>query len=717
MKNLKIFFLFLAISSSIIAQEYCMTTPVGFARNATGGGNTSNIVLVKTVSELQTALSATPAAIIIVTEDINFNNSMISVRVNNKTLLGLPGVKLIQTGNRGILGFSSGSSNFIIRNIIFEGPSAWDMDGSDLIQNTNCTNLWVDHCEFYDGMDGNFDNTNNADNITISWCKFGYKKPYRYIGMTGDGSGDHRLTNLVGGSGTNAPADGHFSITFMWNYWSDGCTDRMPRARNAELHILNCYYNVTTYQNSETAPNNTTEKSTTAINLTGGSRGNTCYIEGVHFKKIGTMARATAESGNTASMKLVDCIPVSGRSLPANVGTTTVQPTYPYTALPASAVEAAITSSCGAGATLIVDLEGNVSSVSGGGTVDPFGTPKNIGATSTNNSATITWNPVETATGYIVNFGKPTEVPFQGGVSRLWNFEGAWTIGESDADNNLRKDGENARFNYNPSTNNQFITFANSNPIPDLADLRITQGGGTKLRLGYGTGLLYLNGADIKVAIPCTIGDSIRIKAIPANNAAVDRGFAADGGTADATKTSSDIVNGIMTTANGTGIWAYIATANIFTITVIGSGGMNIFNIEIASTAGGTQTVYNFEEQNTNNTSLTFGDLEPETEYQYQVRAFDGVRQSAFSEMQTIKTVKFAGLSQIIDKNYKIFYNSSTISIEGIDVKEIDIYDLQGRKIASANTNKININSLVNGIYVLSFKDNNNKIFFEKIRK
>jgi pectate lyase len=350
----------LIYSFQAYAQDICMTAPVGFGRNATGGEGGA-VVTVNSVATLKTALTSSGKKIIVVTEDINFGaNDFINNKITDKTLLGLPGVKLIQLGDNGILGLSGGSNNVIIRNLIFEGPSAWDCDGRDLIQNTGCTNLWVDHCEFYDGMDGNFDNTNTADNITISWCKFGYKKPYRYLNMTGDGSGDHRLTNLIGGSGTAKPADDHYSITFMFCYWGDGCIDRMPRARNAELHILNCYYNVTTKELHETGGSGA-EKNATGINLTGGSIGTTCYIEGCHFKKIGTMAKAGAESGNTASMKLEDCIPVSGKSLPANVGTATVKPTYPYNAIPASEVETAVLGLGGAGATLIVTPDGLVS--------------------------------------------------------------------------------------------------------------------------------------------------------------------------------------------------------------------------------------------------------------------------------------------------------------------------------------------------------------------
>jgi pectate lyase len=342
-KSATILFLLFAVFAN--AQEYCMQAPVGYGGNATGGvGGT--VVKVKTHAELSNALNASGPAVIIVTENITFGQGeMIKYKVQNKTLLGMSGIRLIsdaQVQNGGILQLSSGSNNVIIRNLIFEGPGAYDTDGNDLLQNVGCTNLWVDHCEFYDGVDGNFDNTKTADNVTISWCKFGYNKPPKAGGS--GGSNDHRFTNLVGGGSSDAPADGHYSITFMYCYWADGCKERMPRARNAELHILNCYYH-------------TGVSGSLALGLEGGTRGSTCYVEGVHYKQITN--RYKSYGTGTQNLTYVDCI--GGAT--TDIGTAP-KPSYAYSALPASGVEAAVTSASGAGATLAVNADdGSVSSL------------------------------------------------------------------------------------------------------------------------------------------------------------------------------------------------------------------------------------------------------------------------------------------------------------------------------------------------------------------
>jgi pectate lyase len=344
MRKLLFLFCFLHLATLANAQDYCMQAPVGYGGNATGGSG-GNVVPVKTRTELSNALKASGQAVIIVTNDVSFGEGeMIKLVVQNKTLLGMNGVRLISTAqvkNGGILQLSASSNNVIIRNLIFEGPGAYDVDGNDLLQNVGCTNLWVDHCEFYDGVDGNFDNTNSADNITISWCKFGYNKPPKAGGS--GGSNDHRFTNLVGGNASAAPADGHYSITFMCCYWANGCKERMPRARNAELHILNCYYN-------------TDVSSSTAMGLEGGDKGLSCYVEGACFKKIGTIYKSYGSG--TKTLTYIDCL--GGAT--TNIGTTP-KPSYPYSALPASEVEAAVTSASGAGATLAVNAgNGSVSS-------------------------------------------------------------------------------------------------------------------------------------------------------------------------------------------------------------------------------------------------------------------------------------------------------------------------------------------------------------------
>ncbi|MDR1337358.1 MAG: hypothetical protein LBK22_11070, partial [Tannerella sp.] len=323
-----------------------MTAPVGYGRNTVGGAGGA-VVTVNSHSALKTALKAAGKSVIVITQNIEFTEgNVIGEKVNDKTMLGLPGVKLIsnaQVKNGGILELKSGSSNVIIRNLIFEGPGAYDVDGRDLLTNNGCIGLWVDHCEFYDGVDGNFDNSNTADNITVSWCKFGYRKAPKAGGS--GGSADHRFSNLIGGSDSTYPADGRYSITFHYCYWSDGCKDRMPRARNAEIHLLNCYYNVDV-------------SNANALGFSAGDKGLDCYVENCHFKKINTVCKTNY--GGSPSVTFSGCN--AGSKSYSNAGSLVGKPAYPCTALDVSDVEAAVTAACGAGATLQVTANGEVTS-------------------------------------------------------------------------------------------------------------------------------------------------------------------------------------------------------------------------------------------------------------------------------------------------------------------------------------------------------------------
>ena len=122
-------------------------------------------------------------------------------------------------------------NNFVIRNISFVGPGSIDISGSDLLTFTTCKNMWVDHCDFADGMDGNFDIGSASDFVTVSWCVFRYTAR-SYM---------HQNTNLVG-SNDREPR-GSLNVTFACNVWGDNCRARMPMGRNGKIHILNNYYN------------------------------------------------------------------------------------------------------------------------------------------------------------------------------------------------------------------------------------------------------------------------------------------------------------------------------------------------------------------------------------------------------------------------------------------------------------------------------------------
>jgi pectate lyase len=354
-KTFPLFFFLLSISS-LFAQNYYMSAPEGFGAAATGGGTPTvlNTVTVTTYAQLSTALNSTTTANSVILISGVIDCSYTSVLLTNKTIIGLPGAILRNTlinindaaesaSNSGILNIKPGSNNVIIRNLIFQGPGAFDVDGRDNLTNEG-TNVWVDHCEFQDGMDGNFDNKGKADNVTISWCKFIYLKAPTPRNVT-NFTNDHRFSDLVGSSKTDIPTDGNYSITFKNCYWAEGCKERMPRARNAELHILNCYYN-------------TSVSGSLAIGLGGGNNNTTCYVENTNFAAIGTVYKDyISTDGGTVGVAFDGCINRAN-----SVTGTVSKPSYAYTALTAAQVAAYVPDeSCGAGATLQVTSTGVIS--------------------------------------------------------------------------------------------------------------------------------------------------------------------------------------------------------------------------------------------------------------------------------------------------------------------------------------------------------------------
>ena len=119
--------------------------------------------------------------------------------------------------------------NIIFRNLSFIGPGSIDCGGYDLLSVQYSSNVWVDHCEFIDGIDGNFDISNESDMITASWNDFSYT----------DRSLMHQNTNLVGSSDSKVEDDDKLSITFAFNSWGAKCRARMPMARYGRFHMLN----------------------------------------------------------------------------------------------------------------------------------------------------------------------------------------------------------------------------------------------------------------------------------------------------------------------------------------------------------------------------------------------------------------------------------------------------------------------------------------------
>ncbi len=209
----------------------------------TCNGGSGVVTTVSNLAQLQTALNQNKKVIniassFVITSRINITNK------SDMTIYGSPGVKIKNLNttfsNSGVFRLTD-CSDMIIRNLKFEGPGAYDINGGDNLSLRNCSRIWVDHCNFEDGMDGNFDITDGSDYITVTYCKFSYLKPF--IPGGNGGIQDHRFSNLVGGDNNSLVDPQKLRVTYARCWWSSGCVERMPRVRFGKVHVVNCYYN------------------------------------------------------------------------------------------------------------------------------------------------------------------------------------------------------------------------------------------------------------------------------------------------------------------------------------------------------------------------------------------------------------------------------------------------------------------------------------------
>ena len=353
----KLFPLLLAVMAVCVIRLQAQTVgiePFGYGAGVTGGGSATP-TLVSSLSELKTALSSKPTnKVIIITKDITVDGVIQVKDGANLTLMALPGVKIIATNwdvslkdsdkKTGIFEFTR-IKNLIIRNLTLEGPGAYDCDGRDHITLQDVTNAWIDHCDFSDAVDDCMDIKNASDNITVSWCHFHYDKAYHPNGP-GDASGDkdHRFVSLLGSSSSDKPSDGKYNVTYAYLWFDEGCMQRMIRCRNADLYFLGCYWN--------------SSKASYYI----GPENVSAYIELCTFEG-GPKAENIYKAYNSTKNPVKFVNTVSTNGLPSEYGTVSA-PTYSYAkyATAAEAKTAVTDPNCGAGATLIVNEDGTVSS-------------------------------------------------------------------------------------------------------------------------------------------------------------------------------------------------------------------------------------------------------------------------------------------------------------------------------------------------------------------
>jgi pectate lyase len=309
----------------------CAQVPGWASQNGgTTGGGTSAETTVTTYAQLKSAIENAAVKVIKVSGTITVTTRLSFQDQTGKTIYGASGAKLVSTKHTkdasGIINIKR-CKNIIIRNLIFEGPGAYDTDGWDNAILDECTNVWVDHCEFRDGVDGNFDIKNKSDYISVTYSKFHYLKPPKAGGS--GGSDDHRYSNLIGSSDGATGDRGKLRITFARCWWAPGCKERMPRVRFGKVHIINSYFNSTVsnkciaagFEADIRVEKNVFEGVKTPIDLMTGYTAVTA-VDNIF----------TSTSGNTAGSK------------------TAFTPPYSIVTLAASAVKAGV--SGGAGATL-----------------------------------------------------------------------------------------------------------------------------------------------------------------------------------------------------------------------------------------------------------------------------------------------------------------------------------------------------------------------------
>ncbi len=345
-----------------------------------------------------------------VTEEAEYNT--------RKIIIQMTGDNAESYRNAGVFSFS-GCENLIIRNLKFQGPGSIDVGGADLLSFVDGTkHCWVDHCDFQDGMDGNFDITVQSDFNTVSWCTFSYT----------DRSYMHQNTNLIGSS--DSEAKNYLNTTFAFNHWGTNCKARMPMARVGKIHMLNNYYTCTTGGN--------------CINPRKNSE---FLIEGNYFDQ--GVKSIYGESGAVAVTWKNTNYSVEGKSGESKGSAVTVP--YSYTVAKYSVIPAEVGTY--AGATLF-NSEGG-----GGGGDDPTPTPPPGDDEKT--PQLVEGNSYVVASGESVYDGKQIQCT---NITMTYGKDGSWAVG---ARNAMASEGfsQLAGGNVNPVDGNS-KKYSSSHQVP-----------------------------------------------------------------------------------------------------------------------------------------------------------------------------------------------------------------------------------------------------------
>ncbi|MDE7267600.1 MAG: hypothetical protein K2N89_09060 [Lachnospiraceae bacterium] len=236
---------------------------------------------------------------------------------HNLTIFSQNGASIKHAG----IGFEGGSSNIIIRNIVFDELWEWDestkgdYDRNDwdymTIEN-NATDIWVDHCTFYRSYDGILDMKNDSkykdlQRVTVSWCEVlpgskgntffneqmdwleehidettYYKQLRQTEGMSKENvwwyACGQKKAHLLG-SGNGDIQDKAIRATFANIYWKN-VQARLPRLRFGKAHIYNSVIDSAEMNEQYRAGNSHITGDGAISTLNGEMLLENCYIDG-----------------------------------------------------------------------------------------------------------------------------------------------------------------------------------------------------------------------------------------------------------------------------------------------------------------------------------------------------------------------------------------------------------------------------------------------------
>ena len=234
--------------------DFDANQPIGWATlgNGVTGDETNTVYHVTNLDEMKAAFKKIDGAIknrtIYFDADIYVPEKFFVGEAENLTLYGKPGTRLynrIHTAHQdssGIFYFKE-CKNLIIRNITMECAGAFDNSSADNMQLVTCQNVWLDHCDFLDGVDGCLDMKTGTDNVTITWCRFRYlKAPWPKPANKPKNSDDHRFPLLIGSGDEHTEDIDKLNTTIAYCWFDEGCMERTPRVRKGKIHVVNCDY-------------------------------------------------------------------------------------------------------------------------------------------------------------------------------------------------------------------------------------------------------------------------------------------------------------------------------------------------------------------------------------------------------------------------------------------------------------------------------------------